>query len=255
MQRDDVCLIPRDAQKLPVAISHVTMRRAVESVTPYAVPPVKLVRQRVEESAFRQALVKGRVEDGGLRQSRSEHFARGNYPLDVRGIVQGRQVYAVLYASQDIVSDEHGVREALAAVYNPVAYGVYVRDRLNFAYAGSLGAGPANYKLYGGAHVPELRRYSFGLAPRSVQGDYGLAAYALKVAASEPSVCVPGNLLNVRLYQLKPYRRASTIQYQYVHSYPNKKEPRHEIARKLFLLRADSCELVVTLYPVSSYPR
>lgn len=69
MQRDYIRLAAIELKKLPVTMSYVPMGRAMEAVTPNAVPPIKRIRDRVEESVLRKRLVKSCIEYGNLRHT------------------------------------------------------------------------------------------------------------------------------------------------------------------------------------------
>lgn len=90
--------------------------------------PVKIVRYGINIGMFGDTRMKGGIEYRYLRHAWPEHFARGPDALDVVGIVQRRKAGARLYAFQHIVGDKHGFREPLAAVDDPVSYGVNWRE-------------------------------------------------------------------------------------------------------------------------------
>src|SRR3954471_21934163 len=90
---------------------------------------VPLIWERVEIRVVGQSLVKCRVEDRDLRESRAEDFARGLYAAYVRGVMQRRKLYAVLYPAQDLVRNRDRVCKLLAAVNDPMS------DRVNVRHA------------------------------------------------------------------------------------------------------------------------
>src|SRR5690606_4403783 len=98
VQRDDGRFVARHSGELAPPVGYVPVGSSVEAVAPYLVAPVHLVRNRVEKRALGERVVERRVEHGNLRNSGAEGCARGLDAAKVRGIVQRRQVYVVLYA-------------------------------------------------------------------------------------------------------------------------------------------------------------
>ncbi len=91
----------------------------MESVAADAQLPVKGVGQPVDERFGRDRLVKGRVEDGDLGDARQEGLA-GLDALEVMRIVQRGELDALADAGLDLVRDQHGLGEILAAVNDAV---------------------------------------------------------------------------------------------------------------------------------------
>ena len=85
-------VLARPAGELPVAIRDVAMRRAVKAVAPHAVPPIELVRHRVEVRRLGQAVMKRRVEHRDLRHAGAEHRARRGDAAQVVRVVQRREL-------------------------------------------------------------------------------------------------------------------------------------------------------------------
>ena len=114
-------------QKLSCPLCHVAVRGAVKAIAADALLLVEFVGQRVEIGTLGQGLVKGGVEDHYLRHLR-EVLAGGANPRQVRRVVQGRQRRTVLDTPFDLRGDQLRREEALAAVGNAVAYGLYRID-------------------------------------------------------------------------------------------------------------------------------
>src|SRR5262249_6336225 len=84
--------------------------------------------------------VEGGVEDRNLRDPGSEELGRGADPPQVRRVVEGCQLDALLDPLDHLPFDPHGALEPLAAVDDPMADGVEVRE----------GADPGNPRFRGG---------------------------------------------------------------------------------------------------------
>jgi hypothetical protein len=95
------------------------VRRTVETVTPHAVPLVKLVRQTVEKRLARKGGVESGVEDRDMRHSRKNapRFANAE---EVDRIVQGGERTKRFELSQDRVVDQRRIGEFLSAMDDAV---------------------------------------------------------------------------------------------------------------------------------------
>jgi hypothetical protein len=111
--------------ELAVAVRHVPVRSAVESVAADLVAAVHPVRQRVQVRLVRERVVEGGVEHARLRDI-AEDLAHGFYGLDVGRVVERRQIDHVLDLGEDDGVDADGPAEPLSAVHDAVPDGVDV---------------------------------------------------------------------------------------------------------------------------------
>ena len=118
--------VARPAEDLRRAAGHEAVRGAVEAVAPDAVALVEHVGQGVEEGHGLHGLVERGVEHRHVRHV-AEEVPRRPVALDVRRVVQRRDVEALLDRPQHLVVDQHRGLEALAPVHHPVP------DRLDLA--------------------------------------------------------------------------------------------------------------------------
>jgi len=98
----------------------------VEAVAADTVPAVQVIRQGVQIGVLRNGGVKRRVKHRNLRHADAEELARGLNALDVVGIVERRQIDAVLDAFKHRVVHQLRFRKQLAAVDHAMAYSVYI---------------------------------------------------------------------------------------------------------------------------------
>src|SRR5438132_674602 len=113
---------------------------------------------------FRQSLVKRSIEDRDLRQAGAKYVARGKNSLDVQGIVQRRQIDALVYAPKHLLIDQHRMSELLAAVDYSMTDGVNIGNTSHFIDAGRFGANPVYDHVNGRAGDAQRRSRAFGLA-------------------------------------------------------------------------------------------
>jgi len=155
--------------------------------------------------------MKGCVEYGYLFESRAEQIAGRDYAFDVRGIVQGRKVNAVLNAAHHFVIDQYGLSEFLAAMYDSVTYGVNIGCALNRVNARICGTTPANDVIDCRSHIPERRSQSLLRAAFDRVSNYRFASDALDSSASESAISILLDQIKVGCDDLKLDRRASAI--------------------------------------------
>ena len=79
---------------------------------------------RVKVSLLGNRVVEGGVEDGDLRNVFAQQFLRCLDAFDVVGIVQRREVDALLDVLQDLVVDQRRLREQLSAMHHAMSNGV-----------------------------------------------------------------------------------------------------------------------------------
>ena len=120
MAGDEVELLDGPAEDLGGLPGDVAVGRAVEAVAPDAQLLVEGVGQAVDEGLGGNGLVEGRVEDGrpGGRPGRSG--LAGLDALEVVRVVQRGELDALADRGLDLVRDQDGVGEILAAVDDPV---------------------------------------------------------------------------------------------------------------------------------------
>ena len=193
------------------------MRGAVEAVAADLVPHVERVRDRVQVRHLRHRGVERGVEDGHLRHAGAEQLARGVDALEVRRVVQRREVDAVLDLVHDLVADHHRPRELLAAVDGAVADRVDVADRGDAGDAGLGRDEPAQHVVERGAVVAQRRRAPHRGLALDAEGDERLAADPLDHAAGELAVGVSLDRVEVGVDDLELEGGAAGVQDQYVH--------------------------------------
>ena len=91
MKAHDVGLLPRQIANRAVAIGHVPVGDAVESVAADAVAQIEMVRNRVQVGMLGKRVVKRGIEYGDLRNLRAQQIAHRANSAKVRGIVQAER--------------------------------------------------------------------------------------------------------------------------------------------------------------------
>ena len=133
------------------------MRCAVKTVAADFVAAIKLIRQRVEKRFFGQSLVKRRVENGDLRQTRAENFAGGVNASDIRRIMERRKLDAVFDAAQNFVGNQCRFGKFFAAVNDAMPDGVNVREAFYLVNFGSVGGNPPDNRFDRRFYIPHRR--------------------------------------------------------------------------------------------------
>ena len=113
----------RKVQQRRGPVRDVFVRGAVEAVAADAVVGVELVRHGVAPGVLGQGAVEGGVEHGHLRHLRPL-LGDGADAQHVGGVVQRGQRVEPLDGAGDLVVDQHGLAEPLAAVDHAVPHGV-----------------------------------------------------------------------------------------------------------------------------------
>lgn len=203
MKRDYVGLLTSEIANLAIAIRDVSMRCAVEAVAPNLVATIELIGDRVEVTALGQRLMKRRIEDCYLRKPGSEKMSRGLNALDVRGIVQRRQLDAVFDASHDFVGDQHRVSKTLSSVNDAMSGGVNVGDAVYAVDAGGFGSRPSNYEIHCRAHIAKRFREALLLPAFDLESDDRFAADPFDRAAREPFVLIGCDKVEISGNELK----------------------------------------------------
>ena len=104
----------------------------MKAKAPDMVSPIHVIRQSVKISVLRHRVVEGGVKNSHLRHAGAEHFLRCQNALDVVRVVERRQFDAFLNSSQDLISDQSGLRKQFATVDNSVPHGADVGYSLIF---------------------------------------------------------------------------------------------------------------------------
>ena len=112
----------RSAEDLGGPLGDEGVARSVERITTHLGFFVVLVGNSVYKGFGWHRLVESRVEDHDVRHA-GEGFPHGVYAHEIRGVVQRRQVRAVLDVLDHRVGDEGGFRVLLAAVNDAVSDG------------------------------------------------------------------------------------------------------------------------------------
>src|SRR5882672_4565499 len=113
-------------------MGQVAVGYAVKTIPANPVAKVEVVRNGVQIGALGQRVVKSGIEYGDLRNLRTQQFAHGANSAEIRGIVQGGQVDAILNAPHHFVVDEDGIRKSLAAMNHAMSDGVNIGRALDF---------------------------------------------------------------------------------------------------------------------------
>jgi hypothetical protein len=116
-------LLHRDVQERGGTVGDIFVRGPVEAVAADSVVGVELVGNGVAPGVLGQAAVECGVEHGHLRHVRP--FLRDGADAEhVGGVVQRRQRVEPFDGTGDLVVDQHGLAEPLAAVHHPVPHRV-----------------------------------------------------------------------------------------------------------------------------------
>ena len=124
MAGDQLELLGLLAQHRGSAAGDVLVRGAVEAVAANLVVLIVLIGQGVHVSLGGHGLMERSVEHGDLRHILAHDGGAGVDAGDVGGVVERSQGDAVLQGLHDLVGDEDGGVERLAAVHHPVAHSV-----------------------------------------------------------------------------------------------------------------------------------
>ena len=116
-------LFHRNVQQRRRLVGDIFVRGAVEAVAADAVVCVELVRHGVAPGVLGQGAVEGGVEHGHLRHVRPL-LRDGADAQHVGGVVQRGQRVEPFDGAGDLVVDQHGLAEPLAAVHHAVPHGV-----------------------------------------------------------------------------------------------------------------------------------
>ena len=119
----------------------------MEAIAPDTVPPVQMVRHRVEVCALRNRGVKSGIEDCDLRRRLPEDLPQRPNSSQVVGIMERRQVDAVFNSLQDIIVDDDRFLEQLAAMHHAVSRRVDVSQAANLINPGAIRRQPAQHKI------------------------------------------------------------------------------------------------------------
>jgi hypothetical protein len=99
--------------------------------------------------------------------------------------VKWRQVYAVIYSAENVISDQYRVRESLAAMYHSMADGVHVCNTLDIGDSRIFHAGPVNDPFNGRSRIANRRSRSMRYAPCCMKSYDRLATYSLHCPTSQ----------------------------------------------------------------------
>ena len=191
----------------------------MKAVAANLVPPVPLIRQRVKVRVVGQRLVKRRVEDRDLREPRAEDLARRLYAADVRGVVQRRELYAVLYPAQHVFRNRDRMREVLAAVHDPVPDRVNVRHAPHGLNPRIGRRHPTQDCLDGRPRVAHRRGRTPRLRVPHAESQNRLAPDALNAPPRQTLVRVPRDAIQVRRDNLKLDGRTPAVQNENIHDW------------------------------------
>ena len=131
------------------------MRGAMKTITPHFVSPVQLIWQSIQISMIRQCLMKSSVEDSDLRQPFAKQAAGGSDTFDVGGIVQWRQVDAILYTAKHFICNQDRMGELLASVDDAMAHRLNISNALNLWQTGLCRRCPPDDEVHGAFNIPQ----------------------------------------------------------------------------------------------------
>ena len=208
MAGDQLQLLDGLAQHGGGAAGDILVAGAVEAIAADLVLGIILIGQGVGVGHRGHGLMEGGVEHG-------HHGGAGHQLLagldadDVGGVVQGGQRIALLDGGHDLVGDEDGLGELLAAVDHPVAHRVDLLhgadDAVLLVYQG-VQHGLDGLGVGGHGHVGRLD----GLLAGGFVGELAVNADALAQALGQ-------NLLGLRVEQLILQGGAAGIDHKNVH--------------------------------------
>ena len=216
MKRDDLRLFAGFSSELPIPIRDVAVRRAMESVTSHSIAAVQLIRNRVDECALWQRVMKGRVEYGYLRYVRSEDCARSRYAAKIVRIMKRREIDEVFELAAHIVSHARRVREALSTMNETMSDCFYLADGCD-GYPGLVTDEPRHYVFDRSQVIADRSRRFHEIVSRGIQCDDRLATNALDLTASKPAVSRLRDHRSVGIDKLKLDRGRADVENQYVH--------------------------------------
>jgi hypothetical protein len=111
----------------------------MEAVSANPVPPIEVIRYRVQVSLLRNRVMKRRIEHGYLWNVFAKEFSRSHDALAVVRIVQRRKINAVFNPLQDLPVDKGRLGEQLAAVHNAMPNRLNVSRTLDLRDSRFLG--------------------------------------------------------------------------------------------------------------------
>jgi hypothetical protein len=131
--------------------------------------------------------------------------------------VEGREVDAVLDAFEDLIVDESGLAELLAAMNDAMSDGINVGSALNFRDGRAIGSDVADEVFEGGRDVAQGSGESLGGLLAVANMDDGFAADAFNFAAADAVVFVLFDSIEVGRDDLEFEAGATRIQNQDIH--------------------------------------
>ena len=218
MERDDVDLVPLQPAHLAVPVGDVAVRGAVEAVPANLVTAVELVRDAVQECGLRHRRVKRGVEDGDLRDAGPQKVRRRADALDVRGVVERREVGALLDPGEHVWIDLDRHLELLAPVNDSVPRRVNVGHRSEAFEARLCRDEPSQEDVDRRAVVPERRIALDRRPPRRPEGDQRVAPDPLDEPARDLSIGVPLDDVEVGLDELETNGGRAAVEDENVHA-------------------------------------
>ena len=124
MQREDVGLVASKAAQLSIAVRDIAVRSTVKTVATHAMLFVQPIGDRVDVGVFGKSVMKGRVEDGDLRERRSEIFAGSTDACKTCRIVERSKLDALFDIGDYFVIDQDRFGEQFCTVDDAMADGV-----------------------------------------------------------------------------------------------------------------------------------
>ena len=208
MAGDDLRAFRTAAEVFDGLLGHIAVRCAVEAVAADFILSVQLVGNRVEVRLLGHRAVEGGVDDQHLRGGRQDLHTAAD-AQQMRDRVQRRDVAALFQVGKHLLADEHRLGQPFAAVDDTVADG-----------ADLVHIGQASVLLVQQTVNERLRRLRVG-GHGDVGGIIGLAGGVVgdfAVDADPLTDTLGDDLVLVHIKKLILQRRASRVDYEYIHN-------------------------------------
>ena len=201
----------------PVTKRHVAVRRSVKSIAPDAMTAVEMVGQRVEVSVLGNRRVKSGIEYRHLRRRLAEDLPQGPNSAQVIGIMEGREVDAVLDPLQHLIVDDGRFLEKLAAMHDTVSRGMDVSQTPNLVDPGAIRCEPAQHIVERRGDIADRRSQRLPQTCAVLDGDDRFPANSLHLSTAQELILIVLDSLNIRGNHLELQAGASRIDDEYVH--------------------------------------
>src|SRR5581483_3756902 len=189
----------------------------MKTVPPDAVTPVQMIWHGVEVSILGYRGVKSRIEYGDLRCRLAEDLAQCLNAAEVVGIVQRRQIDAVLDPLKHFIVDDDGLLEQLSAMYDAMADRVDVSQAPNLLDSGAIRCEPAQHIIECRGDVPNRRSQLLPGTGVALHGDDRFATDPLHLPSAQQLIAIHFDSLEVCGNNLELQTGASGIYDEDIH--------------------------------------